>query len=148
MTLPWHQHSFATCTFLPLITSTSHSSIISHCPSDNLLRLDMCQPSCDNRPEEDFEFVVQSEMPRIREFRTSESPLLTAKLLHAKRQGGRPAFDFIDLGRLSMPFTWAEDERNIQYLLQNVKFRRSNNWTDCHPWLYLLCPCQLECSQT
>ena len=39
-TLPWHQHSFTSSTFLPSITSTSHSSIISHCPSVNLLRFD------------------------------------------------------------------------------------------------------------
>ena len=76
-TLPRHQHSFTSSTFLPLITSTSHSSIISHCPSVNLLRLDICQPtrSCDDRPEEDFEFVVQSEMfLKNREISTSESP--------------------------------------------------------------------------
>ena len=76
-TLPRHQHSFTSSTFLPLITSTSHSSIVSHCPSVNLLRLDICQPtrSCDDRPEEDFEFVVQSEMfLKIREISTSESP--------------------------------------------------------------------------
>ena len=30
-TLPWHQRSFTSCNFLPLITSTSHVSNISHC---------------------------------------------------------------------------------------------------------------------
>jgi hypothetical protein len=60
-------------------------------------------------------------MPKIREFHTSESSLLTTKLLHAKRQDGRPAFNFMDLRRLSMSFTQFEDERNIRYLLQNAK---------------------------
>ena len=56
-------------------------------------------------------------MPKIREFQTSASPLLTTKLLHAKKQDGRPAFNFTDLRRLS---TSLEDERNLRYLLQNA----------------------------
>ena len=46
---------------------------------------------------------------------------VTMKLLHAKRQDGRPAFNFMDLRRLSMTTTHFEDVRNIRYLLQNVK---------------------------
>ena len=65
------------------------------------------------------EIVVQSEMmPKIREFHTSESTMLTTKLLHAKMQDGRPTFNFMDLRRLSICL---EDERNIRYLLQNAK---------------------------
>jgi hypothetical protein len=60
-------------------------------------------------------------MPKIREFNTSDSSLLTTKLLHAKMQDGRPAFNFMDLRRLSMSFiTRYEDERNFRYLLQNA----------------------------
>ena len=60
-------------------------------------------------------------MPKICEFNTLESSLLTAKLLRAKRPDGRPAFNFIDLRPLSMSFTDFEDEQNIRYLLQNAK---------------------------
>jgi hypothetical protein len=44
--------------------------------------------------------------------------VLTTKLLHAERQDGRPAFNFMDLRRFSTRF---EDERNVRYLLQNAK---------------------------
>jgi len=44
--------------------------------------------------------------------------LPTTKLIRAKRQDGRPVFDFTDLRRLSICL---EDKRNIQYLLQNAK---------------------------
>ena len=72
--------------------------------------------------EDSSEFVVQSEMiPKIREFHTSESSQLTTKLLHAKRQDGRPAFNPIDLSRLSISSSNVEDEQNIRYFLQNVK---------------------------
>ena len=37
-------------------------------------------------------------------------------------QNGQPAFDLINLKRLSITFTEFEDERNIRYLLQNAKF--------------------------
>jgi hypothetical protein len=67
-----------------------------------------------------IETVAQS-MPKIREFHTSESHYLTTKLLHAKRQDGGPAFNFMDLKRLSISSTCFEDERNIRYLLQNAK---------------------------
>jgi hypothetical protein len=67
------------------------------------------------------EIVVLSEMPKIREFHSSESTLLTTKLLYAKIQDGRPAFNFMDLKRLSMAITFPEDGRNIRYLLLNAK---------------------------
>ena len=89
-------------------------------PSVNLHRLDIFYL----RLEEDdsFEIIIQSEMvPKIRELHTSESSLLTTKLLHAKGQDGRPAFNFIDLKRLSISSTCFEDEWNIRYLLQNAK---------------------------
>ena len=90
-------------------------------PSVNLHRFDISYLRCFDRPEEDDspEIVVESEMmPQIREFHTSGSPLLTTRLLHAKKQDGRPAFSLMDLRRLS---TCLEDERNIRYVLQNAK---------------------------
>ena len=79
-------------------------------PSVNLLRLDM---SYVDPLEEDSspEFVVQEEIvPKICEFHTSQSPLLTTKLLHAKRRDGQPAFNFVDLRQFSMSSIWFEDE--------------------------------------
>jgi hypothetical protein len=68
------------------------------------------------------DIVVLSEMmPKIREFHTSHSSTLTTKLLRARMQDGRPAFDFMNLRKLSMNFTRVEDEQNIRYLLQNAK---------------------------
>jgi len=93
-------------------------------PSVNLHRLDISYMRHFSRHDEDssHDIVVQLEMmPKIREFHTSGSALLTTKLLHAKMQDGRPAFNFMDLRRLSMSFTDFEDERNIRYLLQNAK---------------------------
>ena len=92
-------------------------------PSINLLRLDISHVIDVERFGEEGppELVVQSEiMPKIREFRTLDSSVLTTKLLHAKMQDGRPAFNFTDLKRLRMP-TWFEDKQNIRYLLQNAK---------------------------
>jgi hypothetical protein len=86
--------------------------------SVNLLRLDMSYLSS-LQEDGSAEIVVQSEMmPKIRELRISSSALLTTKLLHAKTPDGRPAFNFMDLRRLSIGF---QDEWNIQYLLQNAK---------------------------
>jgi hypothetical protein len=93
-------------------------------PSVNMHRLDISYLSRANPLEEDGspEIVVQSEMmPKIREFHTSDSCLLTTTLLHAKMEDGRPAFNIMGLRRLSMSFTRFEDERNIRYLLQNAK---------------------------
>jgi hypothetical protein len=91
--------------------------------SVNLLWLDIRYLSFDGLEEDDSpEIIVQSEMmPKIRELHISESTLLTPKLLHAKRQDGQPAFNFMDLRRLSMSFTRFEDEQNIRYLLQNAE---------------------------
>jgi hypothetical protein len=86
--------------------------------SVNLHRLKIFFLSCDDTLEEDGspELVVQSEtMPKIREFDTYQSSLLTTKLLD-----GRPAFNFTDLRRLSMSFTQFDDERNLRHLLQNT----------------------------
>ena len=52
-------------------------------------------------------------MPIIREFRTSESTMLTTKLLHAKTQDGRPAFNFVDIRILSIYLVRADDEWNL-----------------------------------
>jgi hypothetical protein len=93
-------------------------------PSVNLHRLHVFYLKCFDRPEEDAfpEIDIQSEMmPKIREFRTSGSQLLTTKLLHAKGQDGRPAFNFMDLRRLSTSFYHPEDKQNTRYLLQNAK---------------------------
>ena len=90
-------------------------------PCINLHRLGISNLGPFYGPEEEVfsEIVIQSEMiPEIREFHTSASPLLTTKLLHAKNQDGQPAFDFTDLRRLS---TCLEDEKNLQYFLQNAK---------------------------
>jgi hypothetical protein len=84
--------------------------------SVNLLRLDISHLT-----GETPELIVQSEMmPKIREFQTSKSTWLTTKLLHAKMQDGRPAFNFMDLRRLSMTFI-PTDEQNVRYLLKNAK---------------------------
>ena len=89
-------------------------------PSVNLHRLDISYLRRFDRPEEDgsLEVVVQSEMPKIREFHTSGSDLLTTILLRAQRQDGRLAFNFTDLRRLSTRF---KDDWNLRYLLQNAK---------------------------
>ena len=82
-------------------------------PSVNLLRLDI------NDVEPPKEIVVQLEMmPRIREFRTSNSTWMTRRLLRVKTQDGQPAFNLTDLRRLSICLG---DEQNIRCLLQNSK---------------------------
>jgi hypothetical protein len=87
--------------------------------SVNLLRLGLFNlMRYDRLEEDDSPEIVAQMMPKIRELHTAESTLLTTKLLHAKRQDGRPAFNFMDLRRLSICF---DDERNIRYLLQNAK---------------------------
>ena len=82
-------------------------------PSVNLLWLDI-----DRVEPLEKDVVVHSEMmPKIREFRTTRSPLLTAKLLHAKKQDGQPAFNFMDLRHLFICFG---DKQNFRYLLRNA----------------------------
>ena len=73
-------------------------------------------------------------MPKIREFHTSESLLLTTKLLHAKKRDGQPAFDFTDLRRLSICLG---DGRNVQYLLQNAKLLERLHLSVGHRWSVL-----------
>ena len=107
-------------------------------PSVNLLRLDIFHLCRHNQLEEDgpSEIVVQSEiMPKIREFRTSDSTVLTRKLLHAERQDGRPAFNFMDLRQVSMDFDRPEDEANIRYMLQNAKLLEKFDLTVGHNWI-------------
>ena len=91
-------------------------------PTANLHRLDILYLRRFDGLEEEAdssEIVVQSVMtPKIREFHALGSTLLTTKLLNAKTQDGRPAFNFTDLRRLSTCF---EDEWNLRYLLQNTK---------------------------
>ena len=91
-------------------------------PSVNLLRLDMTCVVDLLEEGPDSEFVVQSEMlPKLRQFHTSDSSLLTTKLLNAKMQDGQPAFNFVDLRRLSLSSDEFEDDWNNRFLLQNVK---------------------------
>jgi hypothetical protein len=92
-------------------------------PSANLHRLDIFYMGPFHVPREDdsFEIVQSAVTPKIREFHTSGSSQLTTKLLHAIRQDGRPAFNFMDLRRLSIPFISSVDEQNIRYLLPKVK---------------------------
>ena len=86
-------------------------------PSVNLHRLDINNLSLSSP-----EIVVPLEMwPKIREFHASESSLVTTKLLHAKTQDGRPAFNFMDLRQFSISFDRFEDEQIVRYLLQNAK---------------------------
>ena len=77
---------------LPTINHIDLSFIQTFPPSSlalsvNLRRLDIsflrrCIP---NEVDDTPKIVVQSEMPKIDEFHTSDSPLLTSKLLHAER---------------------------------------------------------------
>ena len=53
--------------------------------------------------------------PVREEFCTFYSSLVTTKLLHAKVQAGRPAFNFMDLRRLSMSFFRSEDEQKWDF---------------------------------
>ena len=95
--------------------------VSSFTPSVNLRRLDISYLRRFDLVEEEGspEIIILSEMmPKIREFHTLASPLLTTKLLHAKTHDGRSAFNFTDLKRLS---TCLEDERNLRYLVQNAK---------------------------
>ena len=103
--------------------------------SANLLRLDIFYVRYfDPVPPEEESIVLSEMMPKIREFNTSESSLLTTKLLHAKMQDGRPAFNFMGLSRLSVSFSRFEDERNIRFLLQNAKLLEKLHLSDKCDW--------------
>ena len=89
--------------------------------SVNLHRLDIFHLTHSLPRDDSYDLIRSEMMPKIREFHTSESYGDTRLLLHAKRQDGRPAFNFMDLRRVSMRFSWIGDQGNIQYLLQNAK---------------------------
>jgi len=110
---------------LPTVNHIDLSSILNFplssllTPSVNLHRLDLSLMHCKKYSPE---IVVQSEMmPKIREFHVLQSSLMTTRLLNAKRQDGRPAFDVMDLRRFSTTFDHIEDKPSIRYLLQNAK---------------------------
>ena len=85
--------------------------------SINLHRLDIYHLRLDSP-----EIVVLLEMmPKIREFQVLDSSRVATKLLHAKTQDGRPAFNFMDLRRFSTTFNGFKDQQIIRYLLQNAK---------------------------
>ena len=97
-------------------------SLASNCV--NLHQLDILRTFFKKYENEGSFEIAQSEAtPEIREFNTMDSSI--AKLLHAKRQDGRRAFNFTNLRRLSMSFAWSEDERNLRFLLQNAKLLES-----------------------
>jgi hypothetical protein len=89
------------------------------------------------------------------EFHTSNfDPSTTRKLLHAKKQDGRPAFNLLDLRRLSMTFCpggRVNDEGNIHFLLQNAKLLENFQlklYSDCDTrtlaGILSLSPCTLK----
>jgi hypothetical protein len=87
-------------------------------PSVNLHRLNIFHLSCDDTLKKggSTEVDVRSEtMPKLRDFDTFQSSLMTTKFLDGR------AFDFVDLRRLSMSLFQSDDERNFRYLLQNAK---------------------------
>ena len=101
---------------LPTIDHISLSFIVnfplsSLTSSINLRRLDIyCLWHSDPHEKDRFYENVQTEMmPKIREYHTSPS-WTTAILLHAKRQDGGPAFNFMDLRRVSMHLARFEEE--------------------------------------
>ena len=90
--------------------SSLTSSVNLHQLDINHLRLDSA------------EIIVPLEMmPQIREFLVSESSQVTTKLLHAKTQDGRPAFNFMDLRRFKFTISSNEDLQITRYLLQNAR---------------------------
>ena len=104
-------------------------------PSVNLHRLDIFKLSSFTPRKEDSspEIDVQLEMmPKIRDLRILWSSRLTAKLLLAKTQDGRPAFNIMDLRRLSISSDLRKDEQNIRYLLQNAKLLENFNLSVGH----------------
>ena len=109
---------------LPTINHIDLSNIFSFPVSSltscvNLHRLDIFYT---NGP---LENIVQLEMtPKIREFNSflSTEFKLTTKLLRAKGQDGQPAFNFMDLRRLSIAFDPSDSEEDsLRYLLRSTK---------------------------
>jgi hypothetical protein len=107
---------------LSVITNFPLSSFT---PSVNLHRLDILDvipefPFLEEPEDGSLLFFQSGMMPKLREFHISGSNLIAKQLLFAKGQDGRPAFNFVDLIGLSMPFE-ERDVRNIRYILQNTK---------------------------
>ena len=91
-------------------------------PCVNLLRLDIFYLIHAHEVDGDtFEIVLSEVIPKLREFSTIGSSLLTMKLLHSKMQDGRPAFNPMNLRRLTLYLGDFEDNSSIRYLLQNAK---------------------------
>ena len=82
--------------------------------SVNLHRLHLGHVSRPYIKDGSFEIVQSETAPKIREFHILRSSAML-------QQDGRPAFNFMDLRRLSIALGWCEDEQNIRYLLQNAK---------------------------
>ena len=91
-------------------------------PCVNLLQLDIfCLRDAHEDDDDSFEIIPSEVMPKLREFNTTGSAVLTRKLLHAKMQDGRPAYNPMNLRRLAIYADQIEDNSNIRYLLQNAK---------------------------
>ena len=92
-------------------------------PSVNLHRLDLLcvGPSDPIREDGSLLFVQSGMMPKLREFHMKMSNHMAKQMLLAKGQDGRPAFNFMDLIGLSMPFVKLEDVWNTRYILQNAR---------------------------
>ena len=88
----------------------------------NLLRLKIVFLSMEHEDDDDSFEIVQSEaMPKLRKFHTSGSSVQTRKLLRARMQDGRPAFNPMNLRQLSLDASKFEDRSDFPYLLQNAK---------------------------
>jgi hypothetical protein len=95
-----------------------YSLIASKCV--NLRRLDISYLKLEDDGSPDI-VILPEVLPKFREFHTSESSLLTTKLLLAETQDRQPAFNFMDLRRLSISSMYFfKDEWNLRYLLQNA----------------------------
>ena len=87
----------------------------------NLLQLKIITLPMGHDDDDSFEIVQSEVMPKLREFHTSGSSVQTRKLLRAKMQDGRPAFNLMNLRRLSLYADEYEDKSNFPYLLRNAK---------------------------
>jgi hypothetical protein len=86
----------------------------------NLRRLDIFYLRLNDGGSPDIDTLPRV-FPKIREFNTSYSSQLTAKLLRAQTQDGQPAFNLMDLRRLSIiSIYFSEDDWHLHYLLQNA----------------------------
>jgi hypothetical protein len=119
-----HLMHLPTINYINLSNIEKNFPLSSLTPCVNLHRLDIFHlkglKDLNPREKGSPEVAVET-IPKIREFHTSESSQLTKKLLHAKRQDGRPVLNFTDLRRISMSLAGLNDERNMRYLLENAK---------------------------